>query len=46
MSRDGIRYVAGVRAMEEKTFDVIKQQVSLDTKSISIDEFNKLFEAK
>ncbi|MDR1699223.1 MAG: trigger factor [Prevotellaceae bacterium] len=35
-----------MRAMEEKTFAVIKEQVTLDVKKVSIDEFNKLFEAK
>ena len=32
------------RALEDKLFAAIKDAVTLDEKSVSVDEFNKLFE--
>ena len=34
------------RVLENKVFDTIKKTAKLDTKKISIDDFNKLFETK
>jgi trigger factor len=34
------------KVAEEKVFAVIKETVKLDTKEVSIEEFNKMFDAK
>ena len=34
------------RVLENKVFDTIKKTAKLDTKKISTDDFNKLFETK
>jgi trigger factor len=34
------------KVAEEKVFAVVKGAVKLETKEVSIDEFNKMFEAK
>ena len=43
--QDSARNIA-MRVMEEKTFDALKDLVTLDMKKVSIEEFNKFFEAK
>jgi len=43
--QDSARSIA-MRMMEEKTFDALKDLVTLDMKKVSIEEFNKFFEAK
>jgi trigger factor len=32
------------RVSENKVFDIVKNNVKLDTKEVSIEEFNKMFE--
>jgi trigger factor len=34
------------KVAEEKVFAVVKESVKLDNKEVSIEEFNKMFEAK
>jgi trigger factor len=34
------------KVAEEKVFAVVKETVKLDNKEVSIEEFNKMFEAK
>jgi trigger factor len=34
------------KVAEEKVFAAVKEAVELETKEVSIDEFNKMFEAK
>lgn len=42
---DSIRGILD-RVLENKVFDAVKNEVKLDTKEISMDDFNKLFETK